>query len=197
MTIEKSGDLRGWFRERLVEALDRRRLPASEITQVYVVELLSRYATSPEQATLDRPLALQLADAAEASGTERIRLLRVMGDTALYLTGFFSDHLEHRGVSRAYFVAMGERAYSSAGALARFSPSEAVRHPVYEELAEDFERFVHALDDVRESTSLRTPQDIVKLYDRWRKTRSPRLAERLREEGVFPGRDDEPSRLLH
>src|SRR5687767_9766354 len=122
MSIEKPGDLRAWFRERLTEALDRRSVPASETTQVYVVELLNRYAfTSPESASLDRPLALQLADAIEATGPARIRLLRIMGDTALYLSGFFSDHLEHRGVSRDYFVAMGERAYSSAGSLAAYT----------------------------------------------------------------------------
>lgn len=196
MSIEKSGDLRTWFRERLSEALDRRRLSPSEVTQLYVVELLHRFATSPEQASLDRPLALMLAEAVEATGLEQIRLLRIMGDTALYLSGFFSDHIEHRGLSRGYFVSMGERAYSSAGALAARSPSEAVRRPVYSELAEDFERFVGALDDVRESSALATPQDIVKLYDRWRKTRSPRLAERLREEGVVPT-DGPRTRLLH
>jgi hypothetical protein len=196
VSIEKPGDLRAWFRERLSEALDRRRLSPSETTQLYVVELLHHFALSPGQASLDRPLALQLAEAVEATGLERIRLLRIMGDTALYLSGFFADHIEHRGLSRDYFVAMGERAYSSAGALAARSPSEAVRRPVYSELAEDFERYVNALDDVRESTVLATPQDIVKLYDRWRKTRSPRLAERLREEGVVPT-DGPRDRLLH
>jgi hypothetical protein len=196
MTIEKSRDLRTWFRERLSEALDRQHLSASESTRLYVVELLHRFATSPEIRSLDRPLALQLADAAEANGIEKIRLLRIMGDTALYLSGFFSDHLERRGVNREYFVAMGGRAYSSASDLAQFSPAEAVRRPIYEELAEDFEAFAHALDDLREMTAARTPQDIVKLYERWKRTRSPRLAERLREEGVFPA-PGSSKRVLH
>jgi hypothetical protein len=195
MSIDTSRDLRGWFRDRLMEALERRGLPASESAQVYVVELLHRFALRSEELPLDRPLALQLADANDANGPERIRLLRALGDTTLYLSGFFSDHLERRGVSRSYCVAMGERAYSSAGALAAYSPSDAVRKMVYEELADEFERFASALDDVRESTTMRTPQDIVKLYDRWRRTRSPALAERLREEGVFP--TDPRGRLLH
>ncbi len=196
MTIEMAGDLRGWFRVRLAEALERRRLSASATTQVYLVELLHAYAVEPSREALARPLALQLADAAEASGPERIRLLRTLGDAALYLAGFFSDHIERRGVSAGYFVAMGERAYSSARALAPYCPSEAPRTAVYEELAEEFESFVYTFDDLRETTTLRTPQDIVKLYDKWRRTRSPLLAERLREEGVFPA--DAPSkRLLH
>jgi len=35
-------------------------------------------------------------------------------------------------------------------------------------------------------TSLRTPQDIVRLYDRWRQGRSVAIAERLAAAGVFP-----------
>lgn len=197
MTIDTSGDLRGWFRARLLEALERRRLPASQTAQVYLVELLHGFAVDPETADLARPLALQLAEAVEATGIERIRRLRVLGDTALYLAGFFADHLQRRGVSRSYFMSMGERAYSSAGALSVYLPSEAARSPVYSELAEEFEGFVQTLDDVRESTALRTPQDIVKLYDRWRRTRSPRLAERLREEGVFPTESGPDRRILH
>ncbi len=197
MTIDTSGDLRGWFRARLVEALERRRVPASPTAQVYLVELLHGFAMDADLADLARPLALQLADAAEATGAERIRRLRILGDTALYLAGFFADHLHRRGVSRRYFMNMGERAYSSAGALAAYLPSEAVRSPVYSELAEEFEGFVATLDDVRESTAMRTPQDIVKLYDRWRRTRSPRLAERLREEGVFPTDEQPDRRILH
>lgn len=195
MTIEMRGDLRAWFRERLAEALDRRGLAVSATTRVYVVELLHGFATEPATESLARPLALQLADAAEATGAEKIRRLRVLGDAALYLAGFFSDHLERRGVTRRYTVTMGEQAYASAGALAAYSPSEAVRRQAYAELADTFDGFVQTLDDVREMTTLRTPQDIVKLYDRWRRTRSPRLAERLREEGVFP--TDPSDRLLH
>ncbi len=195
MSIEMRGDLRGWFREQLAEALDRRGVAASPTTRVYLVELLHGFATQPATESLARPLALQLADAAEATGTEKIRRLRVLGDAALYLSGFFADHLERRGVTRRYTVTIGERAYSSAGALAAHAPSEAVRRQAYAELAQAFEGFVLTLDDLREMTSLRTPQDIVKLYDRWRRTRSPQLAERLREEGVFP--TDASSRLLH
>lgn len=191
MTIEKSEDLRGWFRERLAQALERRGVDASHTTRLYLVELLHR----PPSDALERPLALQLADAAEATGIERLRLLRELGDAALYLSGFFADHLERRGVTRRYSVAMGERAYASAGALSALSPAEAARRHVYDELADAFEGFVLAFDELRESTALRTPQDIVKLYDRWRRTRSPQLAERLREEGVFP--TDPRGRVLH
>ena len=194
--IETSGDVRGWFRERLLAALQSIQVPASETTQVYLVELLASFAVGTDRAELDRPLALQLADAVDADGPEKIRILRSLGDTALYILGFFEDHLERRGLSRSYVVAMGGRAYSSVGALSAFSPSEAARRQAYAELADHFEGYVEAIDDVREGTALRTPQEIVRLYERWKRTRSPKLAQRLRREGVFPAIPDEDP-LLH
>ena len=196
MQIETSGDVRGWFRERLVSALDRHRMETSEPTRLYLVELLASFAGPDARGRIDRPLALQLADAVEADGVDRLRIYRELGDTALYTLGFFEDHVERRGISRSYVVTMGNRGYSSAETLARVSPAELARQPVYRELAHRFEGFVEVLDEVRESTQLRTPQDIVKLYERYKRTRSPKLAARLREEGVFLQAPGDPS-VLH
>lgn len=190
-----SGDVRGWFYEKLELALERQRASASEVTRQYLVELLARFAERPHAIAFSRPLVLQLADAQSAEGAERIARLRTLGDVALYVLGFFEDHLERRGVTRSYVVSMGGRAYAHAGSLSAYNQSEMVRQEVYRELAESFESYVEAFDDVRESTALRTPQDIVRLYERWKRTGSPRLAERLRSEGVFPTIPD--GDLLH
>ncbi|MFK7990151.1 MAG: hypothetical protein AB8I08_29295 [Sandaracinaceae bacterium] len=192
MSIEMSGDVRGWFHERLDAALLRHRVDAGEPTRLYLIELLAGMAVDASSASLGEPLAIQLAEAHQAEGVEKLRRLRSMGDSALYGLGFFEDHLERRGVNRDYVVAMGGRAYRSLESLAGFSRAEAVRQPVYAELAVGFGRYAAVFDDVRESTELRTPQDIVRLYERYRRTRSPHLAARLREEGVFmqvPGSD--------
>ncbi len=196
MTIETFVDLRGWFHERLEACLRKRGERAADETQLYLVELLAvrglRAAPSKEE-LCGRPLAMILAEAATAEGEDRVRLFRGLGDEALYTAGFFSDHLEHRGITEDYVVRMGGGAYDTASKLAERSPSEAVRTEVYRELAERFVTFAHVLDDVKESTAFRTPQDIVRLYDKWRRTGSPRIAERLSAEGVYPGREAKPA----
>ena len=185
--IETFADLRFWFREQLEAALERKRVDASESTRAYLVELLSALGIGRRRTPGQRPLALQLADARDAGdGLERLRIYRALGDEALCLSGFFSDHLEGRGLSAGYVVAMGGGAYESAGVLALQSAREAPRVGVYRELSRKFVPFAQVLDEVRESTTMRTPQDIVKLYDKWRRTGSPRLAERLSAEGVHP-----------
>jgi hypothetical protein len=187
--IETFADLRFWFRERLEAALEQRRVEAAESTRAYLVELLSALGVGRRRPPGQRPLALQLADAREADdGLERLRIYRALGDEALCLSGFFSDHLESRGLSAGYVCSMGGGAYENAGVLALQSASESTRVGVYRELSRKFVPFAQVLDEVRESTALRTPQDIVKLYDRWRRTGSPRLAERLSAEGVYPAR---------
>jgi hypothetical protein len=185
--IETFGDLRQWFRERLEAALERRHLRADPETRAYLVELMAAIGIGRRRSPGDVPLALQLKEAREAaSGAERLALYRALGDEALCLSGFFADHLERRGISHGYVCSMGGGAYESASVLAIQAPSQAIRTTVYRDLAASFERYAEVLDDVRESTALRTPQDIVRLYDKWRRTGSPRIAERLSEAGVYP-----------
>lgn len=186
--IETFADLRFWFRERLDDALGRHRIDAPEETRAYLVELLAAMGLGRRRAPGLRPLALQLKDAREAQGIERLRLYRALGDDALCLAGLFRDHIEGRGLSAGYVHTMGGGAYESAGVLAVQSANEAVRIDVYRDLSRRFATFAELLEEVRETTTLRTPQDIVKLYDRWRRTGSPRLAARLTREGVYPTR---------
>jgi hypothetical protein len=194
--IETTSDLRSWFRERLEAALENQRVEATVETRAYLVELLTGLGVGRRRAPGEVPLALQFKDALEArSGAQRLRLFRMLGDEALCLSGFFSDHLEWRGLSPEYVQTMGGGAYETAGALAEHSVSEASRTGVYRELAQKFPRFAEVLDEVRERTALRTPQDIVKLYDKWRRTRSRVIAERLYAQGVVPIRG--PGETIH
>ena len=185
--IEPHADVRAYFRERLLGALERHRVRADAGTEFYLVNLLAEFAIAPPLPTLDRPLAEQLAEALQTEGHERLRRFRGLGDAVLYVSGFFVDHLERRGITPDYAGAMGGRAYRSASVLVRLAPlREAALAPVYEELAEKFATYVDVLGDVREAATPRTPQDIVRLYERWKKTQSPALADKLRSVGLFP-----------
>lgn len=184
--IESCSDVKAFFRESLLRAVHRRAVEVPELTEFYLVELLARSAHAGPDAAFGATLVQRLADAAEApDSAERFRRFRSMGDAALYTSGFFADHLHRRGISASYVAAMGTQAYRTASSLSSWG-GEAAFSPALDELAARFGLYAAVLDEVRESTALRTPQDVVRLYDRWRRTRSPLLAERLREEGVYP-----------
>ncbi len=176
--IETHGDIRGWFHEKVRSARSRLSLDVTAETEHYLVDLLAERQCL---ATPDTPLVQQWARALETEDPrERLERLRDTGDAALYTCGFFADHLEGRGVSEDYFIGMGGRAYRAASTLS------VRRRAIFCELAERFDRMVVLLDEVREETVLKTPQDIVRLYDKWRRTGSPKVAARLHQAGVFP-----------
>lgn len=178
MTIEAHEETRSFFHERLRSALRALGVEVSDHTELYLLELLTRGGAL---ATPDQPLFERLAAAlASSHPRERLQRFRDTGDAALYTCGFFAEHIEKRGMSQEYYCTLGARAYRAAGGL---SP---VHGDTFHELADGFRELAQVFDEVREETTLRTPQDIVRLYDRWRRTGSTRIADRLRREGVFP-----------
>lgn len=184
--IEQHASVSGYFRDVLTQAMRNQRVSASELTEMYLVNLLAEFAHSTDL-RLKRSLTVMLAEAIESSGSDRFQRLREVGDTALYVAGFFADHLDRRGVDRRYVMAVGGRAYGSAAQLVRHPAVAAadVYESVYLELARKFAELVEVLEEVGDA-SLRTDRDVLRLYDRWLRTRSERLARALAREGLFP-----------
>ena len=71
--IDLAGDLRGFFKEVLLEALAERRVEVTETTAQYLVALLTAFAHPDElsQQSLERPLPLLLEEAFSACGGQR------------------------------------------------------------------------------------------------------------------------------
>lgn len=181
--------LRAFFKELLGEARERQRLQVDDETEFYLVNLLSEYVdpqrvwVRSEDGTLQQePLALILARALEAHREERAAALRQIGDTSLWVSGFFSDSLERSLVDVRYYMSMGHLAYSS---LARIKSREPVGG-LYEELAGKFAGIVDLLNEVSERVSMTSQQGVVRLYERFLKTGSARVARLLAAEGVIP-----------
>ncbi len=176
-----------FFHTHLQTAFSQLRVRPSPAAELYLRDLLVRsmLMQGVRPATPDRPLVQLMAGALEVEDArERLRRLREVGDAALYTCGFFGEHVASRGMSPEYYAAMGGRAYRGASILS-------LEHRgTFVELAEGFDDFARVLDEVRERTVLRSPQDIVRLYDLWKRTNDPRFAEKLRGQGVFPQKGD-------
>ena len=184
-----------YFREVVSESLAQRRLHVGEATEFYLVNLLAerlrgdrRGAGAREEA--NEPLALMLKRALEGDREARWRNLKQLGDTSLFVSGFFGDSLSRSLVDVNYYIAMGERAYDALSEEPR-APSGA--HALFAELAERFPQLVDLLAEIAELSELRSNRGLLRLYDRFLATGSERIARQLRERGValFAG----PSRL--
>lgn len=189
MSVTTHSSVEDFFQEVLAGALDRQGVAASQSTECYLVGLLGEYAKARIP---DEPLSLRLVGTSSADVGERVRALKEVGDTSLYLTGFFADSLHRRLVGPTYYVDLGTAAYQElARRLATSSVSE-----VYEELAGKFPCFVDVLAEVRSHTAF-LAQDVVRLYEEWLRTRSDWVEQRLRALGVMvQGADPEGGGLL-
>jgi hypothetical protein len=189
--MQQAESLEFFFHQEVDRALKDRGLKTGPLTEFYLVQLLSTYAN---HAIDDSPLGVKMMEALEANPPVRRERLREVGDTSLYVSGFWSDSFARRTVDVDYYIGLGGSAY---GELARCGPGWA-RDPygdVYESLAENFPRFVDVLTLVSQRM-LPEPgaQDILKLYERWTKTRSMWAARRLARLGVVPPKPDDGER---
>lgn len=193
MSIVAAESVSGFFHEVVEDALRARRVEATEGAAHYLVSLLTDYAKPDIRAgaTLERPLAFLLDEAMHTLDLgERFEKLRTVGDGVLYGVGFFGDHFEARGVDHGYLVGIGVTAYRNAGSL--FVPTDKeAKLDVFGELAEKFAEFVKVLAEVADSTvamGVASSQSVMKLYERWLKTRSDRLADALASHGFVAPR---------
>lgn len=178
MGIEPAESVSVFFREVLVEALDAARVEPSESTEYYLVNLLGEFAKAR---ITDEPLSVMLANSRDADLVERVRCLKQVGDTTLYLSGFFADSFEGKLIDTAYYIGLGETAYRELAVCLSGSKSAGA---IYEELAANFPRFVDVLAVVRSQVSF-VGTDVIALYREWTRTKSDWIERRLRSMGML------------
>jgi hypothetical protein len=170
--------------KRLVEgALVHQRVQSSEHTTFYVVNLLAAFVCPPREtaSALSEPLAVRLARAMQTAGLEQREGLRLVGDVSLFLSGFFADSFARKIVDVDYYISLGGYAY---GCLSQRHTDD--RAPVFSELAQKFTSFVDVLSEVSERSAPTSSTDLLRLYEKWLRTRSPRNGELLVEQGIVP-----------
>jgi len=178
-----------FFKEQLERAMEHQKVNTSAFTEHYLVSLLAGCVRgdglpAPDPGYDEMPLALLYVQALQSSRYERARLLRTMGDTALFVSGFFADSLNRTLVGLSYYRAMGGEAY------ARLSREErslmGYQAGVFEELSGRFTEFADVISEVSEASRLVSDRSVLQLYERWVQTGSRRSAVLLAERGIAP-----------
>jgi hypothetical protein len=189
-SILTSQSIREFFRDLLSKAIENQRARVQPSTELYLVNLLYQYLASEalyvqadDGTWQQKPLAFLLKEALEEQGPARVHLLRRLGDTSLFVSGFFPDSLARRSslVDVDYYIAMGERAYDAIGAVAARHKAERC---LWDELSGRFALLVDLLNEVSERTLASTNAGLVRLYERFMKTGSERLQTLLVKQGV-------------
>jgi hypothetical protein len=163
--------------------------PAPAHTQVYLAGVLFRFSNTQElfrttKSGLDEePLAFILKRALESNDEERVRVLKYLGDIALYKSGFFADRIERQGLDLDYYINMGGMAYENVSNLSSKRLLGSRFRELYASLACHFEDLVDVITELVVRSQLGSPEGIMKLYKRWERTRCDRLARKLTKLG--------------
>ena len=185
--------LREFFRDAFHAASEHQHLDIDEQAEQYVVNLLTMfsradalYERTPDGLRI-RPLAHMLSDALEApTAMARQRGLQRLGDVSLFVAGFFARSFARKLIDIDYHIAMGGNAYSTLADTMQRSSSGRCIAAIYAQLAQKFQRLVDALNEISETSYRHTDADILRLYEIWMKTGSPRAHGLLRGLGVQP-----------
>lgn len=124
-------------------------------------------------------LALLYKDARETqSNSNKNKLLRKLGDSALFMGAWFSELYHRKGIQQDYFIGMGSAAYDYLAVYDEHQSS------TYAELSNHLPQLITVSARVLSKSGELSAQDIFALYRKWLNKKDPRLQAQLQAAGV-------------
>lgn len=167
------------FNDLVKTALRHQQVKTHEMAEFYLSSLLVSFTTSDK--TIDEPLAIAYLKALGERRDVQLRQMKLLGDISLFTSGFFSDSLKRKIVDIDYYMAMGAASYSFVAAMQGGAASG-----LFAELSVKFGAFVDVLIEVSERSRLTSSKDVLRVYERWLRTKSRQAEKLLRELGIDP-----------
>jgi hypothetical protein len=101
--------LSSYFYDELQSMNKKSKFPVAEELIYYSSEVLEKYCLNVDFNS--KVLGLDLLKAKSVSISEQKRMYKEIGDTALVLTGYFSDSISRKLVDKSYYTNLGKIAY--------------------------------------------------------------------------------------
>lgn len=181
-----------YFFEALNKAAESQKTKINDHSQSYLVNLLVDFIkaenlfNTTDSEIMEETLADLLARAVEAPLGSRFSLFKRLGDYSLYMGGFFSESLNRKLVDLDYYIAMGGSAYSRLAEFCKGKRDGDVFYELFHELATKFVICVDLLGEISDSSRLATDTGVLRLYEKWLRTKSSRNAKQLADHGIIP-----------
>lgn len=178
-----------YFRQSLREAFTQRRVETAPQVEAYLVEVLNYYMLATNLFNEEDPsgkktretLAEMMLRAANSAPKQRYELLKKLGDSALYISGFFADSFQRKVIDVDYYMDMGATAYHS---LSREIYEDAFSQ-MYMEISLKFNVFVDVFMLMGRKTMTPEQDNILRLMEYQAKTGSSVAQDILVEKGIF------------
>lgn len=172
------------FNDLVAEAIKHQKVKTNALAEQYLSALLANFIFS--ERLMSEPLAITYLKALNAEKAIQLRLMKQLGDIALFTSGFFSDSLKRKIVDIDYYILMGTASYGWLAAMHGERGSAASSPTLFSELAAKFNAFVDVLTEVSEKSRLTSSKDVLRVYERWLRTKSKQAERLLRGLGIDP-----------
>ena len=168
------------------KAMKGQGIKASPMAEFYLSNLLTGFIDASRIS--DKTFSERFLKALGAEGGLKKILLKELADSSLFISGFFHESLKRKIVDVDYYMDMGIISYNM---LSEFFSGNGRDYnttlsSLYREMSEKFLKFADILDEISEESSIKTARDLLRLYERWLKTKSKRTETLLRELGIDP-----------
>jgi Mor family transcriptional regulator len=174
----------GFFSDLVNDALAKRRLEVQPLVSNYLVQLLETYLVS-ENLYQKGTLAEMYMRSFHVERQMRIEMLKKLGDSSLYIAGFFGDSLRRKIIDIDYYKDIGGSAY---GSLAKTVEDE-FQARVFNDFSTRFIDYVDVLTYISQSALIQSNQDLLRLYERYVTTGSELAKDQLVEKGLLTNID--------
>ena len=184
-----------FFQEKVTGAINECNINIDKDIEFYLVNLMCHFIDpNPLEINGEKidifeiPLALLLKEAQEASPDKQISLYKSIGDTSLYLSGYFQDFFDNKSFDISYFAQLGTGAYASIAEIAQERSRDLARSSMYRHLAVHFEDLVDVLATISDEMlgNSQCSKNLVQIYERWTRNQSTRLKKILEDSGIVP-----------
>ena len=187
LIVESRQNLSEYFHEQVEHAAIKLNVQLEKHAEYYLVNLLTDFRHTEQlfktmDDTLeDAPLAILLERAVHGeTQSTKIRMLKTLGDRALFVVGCFPQRAD-RHANTEYYMTMGSGAYQS---LASMFQSKDAFADIFVELGAKFSDCVEVISEARRAGQGKTNEDLLHFYERWLNTGCERTAKILQREGI-------------
>lgn len=180
MPITPVSDLRSFFANAVDRAVERCRVALEPAECRHLATVLADGSNGRGQGD---SIVVELERTLDLSQELQLAPLVALGDRALFLSGFVGRESDDAVCRRC-----GPFAYARASTITRDDSTSAL----YAGMAQRFDVMTHVLAEVAVAQSLGAEtRDLVRIYDAWKRSKSPSALDAMAREGVFPHEDGE------
>lgn len=188
-TIKTEKTTFDYFSQHVKESLKNQHITITKTSEHYLIHLLADFTFSQNTFNLthsdNRPLAIIYHQAQQETAENKIKIFKELGDFSLFITGFFPDSLNRKVTDVDYYILLGKSAYENLSGIFKKNHKDTFTL-LFDELAEKFVSITDILAEISSKSSTQWNDGILRLYERWLKTRSKRDERLLCAKGILP-----------